>query len=356
VLTFSSGNWSNWQTVTLAAAEDADWTNASAVIRCSSAGMDNVDVTATENDNDFDPAYLLPFSETFENNATNAGNLGTLNGQHGWTSGAGSQVQTGNVYSGSQALQIQDDTASHSFEDTATATNIRCSFRMMPAAGLPPSSVDADASAVFYINSNAHIVVYSNTTPVELAGTVSTNAWTLFTVDCDYDSQTWSLRINGSPVADGLDFYSAQTNLTAIAFSSVTATHLDEITVAERLDDVPDDDGDGLPNDWESEYFGGTTNATPSANPDGDDYTNEEEYIAGLNPTNADLFVINTIDANGVLGWSAVSGRVYNVYWTSNLLSPFTILQSNFTGGAFTDQTHGADAEGFYRLDVQLAP
>lgn len=119
---------------------------------------------------------------------------------------------------------------------------------------------------------------------------------------------------------------------------------------------APDQDADGLPDEWETQYFGSSTAAEPSLNSDGDEYSNEEEYIAGLNPTNADQFVIQSLDAGGVLGWSAVSGRVYNVYWTSNLLSPFTLLQSNYTGGAFTDQTHSADQEGFYRIEAQLAP
>lgn len=117
-----------------------------------------------------------------------------------------------------------------------------------------------------------------------------------------------------------------------------------------------DQDADGLPDSWEYQYFGNGTNAIPSADPDGDDYTNEEEYIAGLNPTNADSFIIGSLDVNGVLGWNAVSGRVYNVYWSSNLLSPFSLLYSNYTGGTFTDGAHSANDEGFYRINVELAP
>ncbi|MFO8027694.1 MAG: hypothetical protein R6U56_08530 [Opitutales bacterium] len=47
-----------------------------------------------------------------------------------------------------------------------------------------------------------------------------------------------------------------------------------------------DDDGDGLPNWWESEFFGSNTAADPNADePDGDGLTNLEEYELGSDPT-----------------------------------------------------------------------
>ncbi len=51
-LTFNAGNWSSYKTVTLTAFEDADAANGTAAIRCTSAGLSDVDVTATEQDND----------------------------------------------------------------------------------------------------------------------------------------------------------------------------------------------------------------------------------------------------------------------------------------------------------------
>ena len=51
-LVFNASNWNTYQTVTLAAAEDADEVNGSAVIQCSAPGLTNKDVTATERDND----------------------------------------------------------------------------------------------------------------------------------------------------------------------------------------------------------------------------------------------------------------------------------------------------------------
>lgn len=51
-LTFTLANWSIFQTVTLTAAEDVNTVNSSALIRCSAAGFESRDITATEADND----------------------------------------------------------------------------------------------------------------------------------------------------------------------------------------------------------------------------------------------------------------------------------------------------------------
>ena len=112
--------------------------------------------------------------------------------------------------------------------------------------------------------------------------------------------------------------------------------------------------GDGLPDLWEYRNFGGKTNAVVTANPDGDAYTNLEEYIAGLNPNVFDTFeVLNfTVGASNMFEWNAVSDRVYNVYWSSNLLDGFTRIESNATGGVFIDMERTGDPAGFYRITV----
>ena len=51
VLTFTTSNWENYQTVTLAASEDSDSTNGTAIIRLSASGITDKDITATEVDN-----------------------------------------------------------------------------------------------------------------------------------------------------------------------------------------------------------------------------------------------------------------------------------------------------------------
>src|SRR5262245_46198124 len=61
-LTFTPTNFGTFQNVTISAAEDADSTNGSAVIRVSSTGLPNVDVTANEVDNDPPPMVAIQTS------------------------------------------------------------------------------------------------------------------------------------------------------------------------------------------------------------------------------------------------------------------------------------------------------
>ncbi len=64
-LSFTTGNWSSYQTVTLTAAEDADLLNGTATIRVSAPGVADRDITATELDNEvglavYDPTLHVP--------------------------------------------------------------------------------------------------------------------------------------------------------------------------------------------------------------------------------------------------------------------------------------------------------
>jgi hypothetical protein len=111
--------------------------------------------------------------------------------------------------------------------------------------------------------------------------------------------------------------------------------------------------------DWLVLHYG-STNVNVSATASNGVNTIKECYIAGLNPTNpASVLLISDLrfpTSANVFRWNAASGRVYTVYWTSNLLNGFgSVLQSNYTGGVFTDTLHGADNQGFYQIKVRLA-
>ncbi len=114
----------------------------------------------------------------------------------------------------------------------------------------------------------------------------------------------------------------------------------------------PDVDGDGLPDWWEIEYFGGPTNADPIATASNGINTVRQTYIAGLNPADPDAIFL--IDGMKPLHWHAVSGRVYNIYWTSNLLENFQTLETNVSSGVFTDLLYGTESKGFYKIDVRI--
>ena len=136
----------------------------------------------------------------------------------------------------------------------------------------------------------------------------------------------------------------------------VTQVHRPEVS------DPVDSDMDGMPDAWETLYFGGPGNADPSDLAANGVNTLLEAYIAGLNPTNSsNVFEINNFDADydGLdsrhVMWSTASNRVYSIYWSPDLMhTPFTLMQSNILGGAFTDMVHGAESDGYYKVKVQL--
>lgn len=185
------------------------------------------------------------------------------------------------------------------------------------------------------------------------------------------------------PAPNWLGFSATNGSLAAAASTSVWLTadtadleigvYTARVTVASNDPDTPaieipaiftvsesDTDSDGIPDSWEALYFGGVTNANPSGLAANGVNTIEESYIAGLNPTNP-LSIFTPTDASLqndhlVFGWTSASGRVYTIYWASNLFSAFQPMQSNYTGGVFTDTVHDANNDGFYRIEVQLAP
>ncbi len=115
-----------------------------------------------------------------------------------------------------------------------------------------------------------------------------------------------------------------------------------------------DYDQDGLPNWWEEQYFGGATNAAPTATSSNGVNTHLQSYIAGLDPNDpTNTFSISMVPTN-ILQWSAVSGRVYSVHSTTNLTESFRPLETNrsWTCNSFTNSTDSPNA--YFKIEVQL--
>ncbi len=114
-----------------------------------------------------------------------------------------------------------------------------------------------------------------------------------------------------------------------------------------------DTDGDELPDSWETQYFGGITNATATDTASNGINSVYQTYVAGINPTNAaDRFVLSGFP--GRLEWNAVSGRVYTVQWSTNLLSGFQTLETNIVWPQASITGSPAAAQGFYKIQVKL--
>ena len=124
--------------------------------------------------------------------------------------------------------------------------------------------------------------------------------------------------------------------------------------------DVSDTDGDGLPAYWETENFGGATNANPAFDSDLDGETDYAEYVALTDPNDPGSVFCIVLDHTG-----AVSGmrfpshfaRIYQLAFTTNLvIGVWGNLPPELAGiDDFITLYHtNAAPQSFYRVNVDL--
>ncbi len=112
----------------------------------------------------------------------------------------------------------------------------------------------------------------------------------------------------------------------------------------------------GTPEWWLAQYGLETDSAAALSDTDFDGLAAWQEYIAGTDPTNSTSALRVTASPQQELNWQAVSGRVYSVFWTTNLLESFQPLETNLTSGTFTDVANKTSPQTFYMLEVKMAP
>ncbi len=127
---------------------------------------------------------------------------------------------------------------------------------------------------------------------------------------------------------------------------------------------VPDYDNDGLLDQWEIQFFG-SLSADPNADADGDGLSNNHEFLAGTNPTNA-ASVFKVVGAarttsDIAVTWTAVGGHSYVVQRATNATGSFLdlspVLSELGTGESiktYTDIGGATNNAAFYR--VRLGP
>ncbi len=121
-----------------------------------------------------------------------------------------------------------------------------------------------------------------------------------------------------------------------------------------------DDDSDGLPNDWESEFFGDNTSAAPTGDDDLDGMNNLREYISGTVPTNGlSFFAVESFYLSGgqAIQFDSVTGRIYSLDYITDPAAGDTWtewtngIQGNGTSIAVTNE---GGTVRIYRLKVEL--
>ena len=129
----------------------------------------------------------------------------------------------------------------------------------------------------------------------------------------------------------------------------------------------PDSVGDGIPDWWRAEYFGGdgtTTNSQSCAtcDADGTGQNNLFKYVAGLDPTNAaSVFTLGiSLNSQPMLTFGpAAPGRNYAVQsstdLTTNLWTPLAATTTTISTNQLTiTDTNALTNQCFYRVQINL--
>jgi len=162
------------------------------------------------------------------------------------------------------------------------------------------------------------------------------------------------LRFDWSGMASGQHYIQVLFNGDCL---NLQAGRLVNVTVT----GVADTDGDGLPDNWETQN-GLNPNSSTDVNgangdPDGDGFTNIREFLAGTDPQDGtSLLRITQLGSGGRrITWPSVPGKNYQVYSAPELTYAFEPLSG--TVMAFqntTSYTNNASLNGreFYRVRV----
>lgn len=158
-----------------------------------------------------------------------------------------------------------------------------------------------------------------------------------------------AVSVVGINLAMGINQNNA--NLNNLIRSAAKVTNLDV-----KAEVLLDSDQDGLPDEWELQYFGHPTAANPNADPDGDGLTNAQEFLAQLDPLTPDAFTIR-LHANGAgqrIRWTPRTNRFITIHTTDSLNNPFSILAEDIPAetGIYQLPPLNDASSLFYRIKI----
>jgi len=224
-----------------------------------------------------------------------------------------------------------------------------------------------------------------------------------YSLDSDGDGMPdwWELKYglnpfvrdaSGNPDHDGLnnlEEYNAGSDPTS--FDTVVIISRDgNVFVLDTGGLYYDWDGDGIPNWWEARHTGSKTGMDPSADPDRDGVNNLAEFVGYTDPTDsADFFRVRALAMAPVttnlsavvrrnpsifgpnesqadtgrtitLGWPSAVNRIYKIYGTIDLSSPWPVepIRTLQGTGEFMSCTIEVDPSTpqFFRVSVEVTP
>ena len=122
-----------------------------------------------------------------------------------------------------------------------------------------------------------------------------------------------------------------------------------------------DADGDGIPDDWERQFFGSLGVANASSDWDGDGMSDVLEFVAGTNPKDSLSCLrmyaplIGFHGGGFVITWTSASNKLYDLLKSTNLTGGFTTIATNIAAtppvNVHTDEWSGA--AGFYQIKAR---
>ena len=170
---------------------------------------------------------------------------------------------------------------------------------------------------------------------------------------------------SSTTLGDTLQVCGSGTNYAAFTWNAPSAGSLGSLNACQTITgggDPNDTDADELPNDWENTYFGGSTNATASADDDGDGFLNIEEFVAGTIPVLPSGLTnyfrgISVAGGSGSVGYLSVTGRTYRLWSNTNLVTGSWSEIGSPQAGSGSTQTL-SDPSGLaspvYRVTVEM--
>jgi hypothetical protein len=167
-------------------------------------------------------------------------------------------------------------------------------------------------------------------------------------------------------VTPRIDFGTGDAELSFIADAAALLADLDRsnntLTLEHPSDGQGDDDGNGIQDAWERQYFAGTP-AEPTDDPDKDGWNNLAEYWAGTSPLDAFDYPEVRIETTPIAGdlqtilrWDTATNRRYRIQYSEDLINWHDLsgdqLATGETEYTFFDLIPEGSAEFYYRLVI----
>jgi uncharacterized repeat protein (TIGR02543 family) len=255
-----------------------------------------------------------------------------------------------NLFAGSQ-IAICADAAPSGYvfdqwtgDTNALLSNVVCTTVLIPYA-------DVNVTATYKLNEVTLTASAGSGGTIDPTTTnVTPGANASFTITASSYNRISTVNTNGANT--GLTFNNDSTSFVYIwtnvqAAGTVTVAFVQQVTTGPAP----------VPYSWLAGYF--TTNdynACALADQDADGAKSWQEYIAGTVPTNKGSVFAAAQSNRNVVTWIPVTGRVYSVYWTTNLATKaFTNKQDNivYPQGSYTNATPDARVNQ-YQVRVRL--